>query len=65
MKLAIRHYPDRKNPCLVLEQNNVGVVIGHLSKKGEKWLRQAFDCPEDKTIEIICPNNIFHRESED
>ena len=25
--LAVRHYPDRKKPCLVLEQGNTGIVL--------------------------------------
>ena len=27
MQIAIRHYPDRKKPCLVLEQGNQGIVL--------------------------------------
>lgn len=65
MVLTIKHYPDKKMPFLVLENENVGVTIGYLSKRGEKMLRQAFNCPNDKPLEIITLNNIFHRESED
>ena len=28
MKIVIRHYPDRKKPCLVIEQGNQGIIIG-------------------------------------
>lgn len=28
MQIVIRHYPDRKKPCLVLEQGNQGIVLG-------------------------------------
>lgn len=27
MQIVIRHYPDRKKPCLVLEQGNQGIVL--------------------------------------
>lgn len=58
MILAIRHFPDRKRPCIVLEEGNQCLVIGYLTDgKREKWLRKAtetepkillalkFDCP--------------------
>ena len=45
MILAVRHYPDRKRPCLVLEEGNKAVVLGYLTdKEREGWLRKAFDC---------------------
>jgi len=28
MQIVIRHYPNRKKPCLVLEQGNQGIVLG-------------------------------------
>jgi len=44
--LAIRHFPDRKRPCLVLEEGNKAVIIGYLTdRKREHWLRRAFDVP--------------------
>lgn len=49
MILAIRHYPDRKRPCLVLEENNQAVVLGYLTnRKREKWLRKAYDIDNSK-----------------
>jgi hypothetical protein len=42
MILAIRHFPDRKKPCIVLEEGNQALVLGYLTnKKREKWLRMA------------------------
>lgn len=42
MIIAIRHFPDRKRPCIVLEENNHAVVLGYLTdRKREKWLRMA------------------------
>lgn len=42
MLLAIRHFPDRKKPFLVLEENNQALVLGYLTdRKREKWLRMA------------------------
>lgn len=42
MILAIRHFPDRKRPCIVLEENNQALVLGYLTdRKREKWLQKA------------------------
>jgi hypothetical protein len=42
MTLAIRHFPDKKRPCIVLEENNQALVLGYLTDaKREKWLRKA------------------------
>ena len=56
-KISIKHFPDRKKPCLVLEQGNRGLVLGYfrsdemvkvldLAMGGSKSL--VFEC--DKTI---------------
>ena len=42
MLIAIRHFPDKKRPCIVLEENNQALVLGYLTdRKREKWLRMA------------------------
>ena len=42
MIIAIRHFPDRKRPCIVLEEGNQALVLGYLTdRKREKWLRMA------------------------
>ena len=44
MILAIRHYPDRKRPCIVLEdeQGRQSLVLGYLiNMEHEKLLRKA------------------------
>ena len=42
MLIAIRHFPDKKRPCIVLEENNQALVLGYLTdKKREEWLRKA------------------------
>jgi hypothetical protein len=42
MILGIRHFPDRKRPCIVLVENNQALVLGYLTdRKREKWLRKA------------------------
>ena len=44
MILAIRHFPDRKRPCIVLEEEQgcQALVLGYLTDiKREKWLRMA------------------------
>ena len=56
MILAIRHFPDRKRPCVVLEEGNKCVVIGYLTnKKREMWLRKAMliDEPYQIAIKIV------------
>ena len=65
MIIAIRHYSDRKRPCLVLEEGNKAVVLGYLTdKKREAWLREAWDiggthyqwalvCPTKDNLEAI------------
>ncbi len=48
MILAIRHFSDRKRPCIVLEENNQSLVLGYLTdKKREKWLRMALMREDD------------------
>ena len=44
MLIAIRHFPDKKRPCIVLEdeQGCQALVLGYLTDiKREKWLRKA------------------------
>lgn len=42
MIIAIRHFPDKKRPCIVLEENNQALVLGYLTDgKREEWLRKA------------------------
>lgn len=42
MIIAIRHFPDRKRPCIVLEEGCQALVLGYLTdRKREKWLRMA------------------------
>lgn len=48
MLVAIRHFPDRKRPCIVLEESNQAVVLGYLTdQKREKWLRMALMREDD------------------
>lgn len=40
---AIRHFSDRKKPCLVLEQGNQGIVIATIrNSECEKLLKDFF-----------------------
>lgn len=58
MKLAIRHYPDRKRPVIVLEQGNQALVLGYLTdKRRERWLNIALDLDEGQNavFEFECP----------
>ena len=42
--LAIRHFTDRKKPCLMLEQGNRGIVIATIrNAECEKLLREYFN----------------------
>ena len=59
MKLAIRHFPDRKKPCIVLEENNQALVLGYLTdEKREKWLRMAL-MREDEFQLAIQVNSLY------
>ena len=41
--LMIKHFPDRKKPCLVLEQGNQAIVIATVrNAECEKLLREYF-----------------------
>lgn len=60
MILVVRHFPDRKRPCIVLEEGNKSVVIGYLiNEERETWLKEAFDCENNRTFAIKTPSTIF------
>lgn len=44
--LVIRHFPDRKRPCIVLEQGNQGIIIGTIrnAECEELWNRFMQNC---------------------
>ncbi len=53
MMLAIRHFPDRKRPCIVLEENNQALVLGYLTDRTrEKWLRMALMMENDFQLAV-------------
>ncbi len=53
MILAIRHFPDRKRPCIVLEENNQALVLGYLTdRKREKWLRMTLMREDDFQLAV-------------
>ena len=53
MILAIRHFPDRKRPCIVLEEGNQALVLGYLTdRKREKWLRMALMAENEYQLAI-------------
>ncbi len=57
MTLAIRHFPDRKRPCIVLEEGNKAVVLGYLTDRTrESWLRKAFNVSGTESVAINCGN---------
>lgn len=63
MLLAIRHYPDRKKPCIVLEEEDKcqALVLGYLTDiKRERWLRKAImgNTTGELSIPIYSPYNI-------
>ena len=59
MLLAIRHFPDKKRPCIVLEENNQALVLGYLTDtKREKWLRMAL-MREDEYQVAIQVNSLY------
>ena len=53
MKIIIEHLPDRKRPCIVLCDSNVGIVLGTLTNEVcEKILRKACGRNENQTLGI-------------
>lgn len=62
--LTIRHFPDRKRPCIVLEEEDGcnALVLGYLTDtKREKWLRKALtkqDPKEALSIRIYSPYDV-------
>lgn len=59
MILAIRHFPDRKRPCIVLEENNQALVLGYLTDlKREKWLRMSL-MREDEYQLAVQVNSLY------
>jgi len=59
MLLAIRHFPDKKRPCIVLEENNQALVLGYLTDtKREKRLRMAL-MREDEYQVAIQVNSLY------
>jgi len=57
MILAIRHFPDRKRPCIVLEESNKAVALGTLkNKRSEKMLRKACGISENQVLGIALSN---------
>ena len=57
MIIAIRHFPYRKRPCIVLEEGNQAVVLGYLTDATrEKWLRKAWNIDNTKySWALTCP----------
>ena len=53
MILAIRHFSDRKRPCIVLEEGNKAVIQGYLTNRTrEGWLRKAFNLTNTVSLAI-------------
>ena len=57
--MAVRHYPDRRRPCLVLEIGNQGLVIATFrNERMAKAWKKALNCGvaiafENKDIETL------------
>ena len=59
MLIAIRHFPDKKRPCIVLEEDNKALVLGYLTdRKREKWLRMAL-MREDEFQLAVQVNSLY------
>ena len=59
MLIAIRHFPDKKRPCIVLEENNQALVLGYLTdRKREKWLRMALMREDDFQL-VVKVNSLY------
>lgn len=52
MRIVVRKYPDRKKPCLVLEQGNQGIVLATF--QNDKMMKLYFEAlGGNKMIEIL------------
>lgn len=59
MLIAIRHFPDKKRPCIVLEEDNKALILGYLTdRKREKWLRMAL-MREDEFQLAVQVNSLY------
>lgn len=48
--LTIRHFPDRKKPCLMLEQGNEGLVVGYIRNTECERLLRTFLIKDNRTF---------------
>ena len=39
IRIMVRHFPDRKKPCLMLEEGNQGIVLGTFRNE---WTARLF-----------------------
>lgn len=61
--LTIHHYPDRKKPCLVLQQGNQGWVIGTIrNEDAENALKQFFNSLQGDNYITSRMENLFEEE---
>lgn len=48
--LVVRHYPDRKKPCLVIEQGNTGIVLATFRNEASAELFNHFIGEENECL---------------
>ena len=67
--LVVRHYPDRKKPCLVIEQGNTGIVLATFRNEASAELFKHFIGEENECLYRALDDDInilydFFKESE-
>lgn len=68
--LAVRRYPDRKKPCLVIEQGNTGIVLATFRNEASAELFNHFIGEENECLYRALEDDIsglydVFKESED
>ena len=48
--LVVRHYPDRKKPCLVIEQGNTGIVLATFRNEASADVFKEFIGKENECL---------------
>lgn len=59
-RIVIRHFPDRKKPCLCIEQGNQAIVIGTFRNKDCEELYEEFlggNCIQREMRKIFSEEN--------
>ena len=57
--LVVRHFPDRKKPCLVIEQGNTGIPIAAFRNEASAELFKYFIGEENECLYRALEDNML------